>query len=1027
MVPILTVRPSVFFQRRARVSRLEVSAGGCAFLGFGADVAGQPPDPLITADAEGTILDWHGAAERLFGYTSAEAVGKPLTFLERPGCEGAAARMRRSIEATGRFSGRITWVRKDGVEFTFDADARAAAGPGAPERLIRIGLEGSGRDAARDDLEDGLMLLLGSSGALLGSLDVRETLPAVLNLSRRLIDAEAYAVWRFGEGLWRIECAYGLSGEFRQSTLRTSPEWSGSLQALAVPDLTREPLVASRLELLRREGIASILAVPMPIRGKAAGTITFYYRRPREFRAEEVRLASALANLAGAAIGSAELHEEQKRSRLLAEDARRRASFMAEASTLLNSSLDYETTLASVARLAVPHIADWCTVDILGEDGVLRPLALAHADPSSVEWANQLRLRYPPDPGAPGGTHAVVRTGVPELVAEVTDEMLAAAAKDEEHLRLLRQVGFTSYMCVPLIARGHALGSIAFVSAESGRKYGAADLALAEDLARRAAMAVDNARLYGKARSEREALERALQQLRENEERLTLALEAGRMGIWDWNIATNELKWTDELEHIHGFAPGTFPGDFEGFVSVMHPEDRSGFLARVRRAVEEVAHFETEFRVTWPDGSERWVMGKGEAFAGPDGKACRMIGLGLDLTERRRLEEKLRDAQKFESIGLLAGGIAHDFNNLLTGILGNASVVAEMLPAGDPAQAMLHDVVSSSERAADLTRQLLAYSGKGRFVVERLDVSAAVRGIRDLIAATIPKKARLELWLGESLPQIEADASQFQQVVMNLAINAAEAIGDEAGALAIATGWERIGEASPAGDGQADDLEAGTYVWVEVSDSGSGMDKETIARIFDPFFTTKFTGRGLGLAAVSGIVRAHGGTIRVTSTPGLGSTFRVLFRAAATAAVAAGDAGVFADLRGAGLVLVVDDEEVVRHAAEASLRRYGYDVLAAGNGAEGVALFRARAPEIAVVLLDMTMPVMGGEQALELLKQIRPEVPVIASSGYNEVEAARRFPPGLLAGFIQKPYTAAALAGKIRAALGGQAAQARFG
>jgi CheY-like chemotaxis protein len=259
---------------------------------------------------------------------------------------------------------------------------------------------------------------------------------------------------------------------------------------------------------------------------------------------------------------------------------------------------------------------------------------------------------------------------------------------------------------------------------------------------------------------------------------------------------------------------------------------------------------------------------------------------------------------------------------------------------------------------------------------------------------------------------VEADASQIQQVVMNLVINAAEAIGERAGTVRVKTGLQAAGEHDT-----AEELKPGNYGFLEVQDTGSGMDRETLGRIFDPFFTTKFTGRGLGLAAVSGIVRGHRGAIRVSSEPERGSTFQVLFPASTASAAAGQQANVEEDLHGSGLILVIDDEETVRSTAGAALNRYGYGVELAENGGQAVEVFQSRPDEFAMVLLDLTMPVLGGEAVLRLIKEIRPDIPVIVSSGYSEVDANRRFAPGALAGFLQKPYTGATLAQKVKAAL----------
>jgi signal transduction histidine kinase/CheY-like chemotaxis protein len=389
-----------------------------------------------------------------------------------------------------------------------------------------------------------------------------------------------------------------------------------------------------------------------------------------------------------------------------------------------------------------------------------------------------------------------------------------------------------------------------------------------------------------------------------------------------------------------------------------------------------------------------------------------------DIGERKRLEENLRHAQKLESLGVLAGGVAHDFNNLLTGLMGNASMAIDSLPDSHPVRENLNSIVEASQRAADLTQQLLAYAGKGRFVVTRIDLSELVRGIGNLAAASIPKTVQLRMALTDGLPQIEGDTSQIQQLVTNLIINAGEAIGSEStGTVVVTTGVQAVDAQYLAEVLAETPVRTGRYVFLEVSDSGKGMDEATRSRIFDPFFTTKFTGRGLGLAAVSGIVRAHKGAMRVYSEPGRGSAFKVLFPAVEEKPPAAATLSR-AELAGSGVVLVVDDEVVVRHTAKAALERYGYAVRLAEDGQSAVDLFREAAGEVTVVLLDMSMPGLSGEETLRRLQRIRPDVKVVLSTGYNESDALGHFKGKGLAGFIQKPYTAAQLAEGINAALG---------
>jgi PAS domain S-box-containing protein len=389
----------------------------------------------------------------------------------------------------------------------------------------------------------------------------------------------------------------------------------------------------------------------------------------------------------------------------------------------------------------------------------------------------------------------------------------------------------------------------------------------------------------------------------------------------------------------------------------------------------------------------------------------------VDLTDRKQLERRLFEKQKLESIGLLAGGIAHDFNNLLVPILGNASLAQEMVPDHSAVHQILTEIIDASERAAHLTRQMLAYSGKGQFLVDAVNLSELVEEITRLLHPSIPSHVATHFELAHDIPPVEADASQIQQVVMNLVLNAVEAIGHNAGVITIRTGLRKLNQREIREELNAE-IQPGNYVWLDVSDTGCGMDEATMARIFDPFFTTKFTGRGLGLAAVSGIVRGHQGAIKVSSTPGQGTTFLVLFPASTAAGGAeAARAPSNEGLHSTGTILVVDDEEVVVRTATASLERHGYTVMRAGNGLAAIEALELDKDRVSLVLLDLSMPGMSGQEVLPRLREISPQIRVIVSSGYSEVEMMRLFEGQDVAGFIQKPYTAARLAQAVKAAM----------
>ena len=373
--------------------------------------------------------------------------------------------------------------------------------------------------------------------------------------------------------------------------------------------------------------------------------------------------------------------------------------------------------------------------------------------------------------------------------------------------------------------------------------------------------------------------------------------------------------------------------------------------------------------------------------------------------ERLELEAQIQQAQKLESLGVLAGGIAHDFNNLLVGILGNAEIALHDMSRESPARDSVQDIATAAERAADLVRQMLAYAGKGRFVVEKLQINRLVEEMGHLLEISISKKAVLRYEMGQNLPMIEADATQVRQIVMNLITNASDAIEAHSGVVSICTGAMECDRAYLTETYLDDDLPEGQYVYVEVSDTGVGLEWEARSRIFDPFFTTKFAGRGLGLAAVLGIVRGHKGAIKVYSEPGKGSTFKVLFPASAdggTMERAHSENTHFDSL--SACVLLVDDEETVRSVGKRMLERMGFEVETASDGREALDAFRRDPDRYSVVLLDLTMPHMDGEACFRELRRVNANVRVILSSGYNQQELTTRFAGKGLAGFIQKPY-----------------------
>ena len=373
-----------------------------------------------------------------------------------------------------------------------------------------------------------------------------------------------------------------------------------------------------------------------------------------------------------------------------------------------------------------------------------------------------------------------------------------------------------------------------------------------------------------------------------------------------------------------------------------------------------------------------------------------------------------------ESLGVLAGGIAHDFNNLLTAIMGNTGLALMSQRNEKKLKTNLVNIEKASLRAADLCKQLLAYSGKGQFVVEPLNLNTIVKEMSDLLNVSISRKISLVYEFTEKLPAFEADSTQIRQIVMNLITNASEAIGENVGTITISTGIANYDKKSIKNVFSDVDFLPGEYLYLDVSDSGSGMDEETKSKIFDPFFTTKFTGRGLGLAAVLGIVRSHKGGISIRTEINKGTTFRILFPISDKKYKRHSiEKNESFNWKGKGTILVVDDEEDIRNFVSESLEQAGLQVLTAFDGKNAIDVYKENGKNINLILMDMTMPNLNGEETYRELQKIQPDIKVILSSGYSKEKALEKFSNNLsLCGFLQKPYKPNELIKKVKTILG---------
>ncbi len=504
---------------------------------------------------------------------------------------------------------------------------------------------------------------------------------------------------------------------------------------------------------------------------------------------------------------------------------------------------------------------------------------------------------------------------------------------------------------------------------------------------------------------------RSLEAAQENEERLRRLVENMPVMMDAFDANWTPVAWNSECERVTGYTADEIVGNPKT-LELLYPDARyrERMLGELERRGYDFRDWEWE--ITCKNGEKRTILWHNISGRIPI-PGWHSWAIGVDITrhkraeeERRKLEAQIQQAQKLESLGVLAGGIAHDFNNLLVGILGNADLALSELSPLAPARENLKDIERAARRAAELCRQMLAYSGKGRFVIEAIDLSKLVAEMSHMLEVSISKKAVLKYNFAPNLPAIEGDPTQIRQIVMNLITNASDAIGDKSGAICISTGAMECDRAYLRETYLDEDLPEGVYVYCEVSDTGCGMDEATRLRLFEPFFTTKFTGRGLGLSAALGIVRGHRGAIKVYSEPGRGSTFKVLFPCIDRPASVEEDesSSEAAQWRGHGEVLLVDDEETVRAVGKRMLERMGFAVAAAADGREALALFKQRNGAFDCVLMDLMMPHMDGEEAFREMRRINPRVRVILSSGYNENEVTERFSGKGLAGFIQKPY-----------------------
>ena len=511
------------------------------------------------------------------------------------------------------------------------------------------------------------------------------------------------------------------------------------------------------------------------------------------------------------------------------------------------------------------------------------------------------------------------------------------------------------------------------------------------------------------------ALEHTASALRKSKERTNYALGAARTGVWQVDLATGRATWSETMAPLFGVTFDASPTDSEGALGLIHADDRQMVEKAMAEASRGGADVEVEFRVVWPDGVTHWLAARGRLLRDAGGRPARLLGIGTDISEQKALEAQFRQSQKMEAVGQLAGGVAHDFNNLLTAILGYSNFVIDTLEPEDARRADMDEVIKAGHRAAGLTRQLLAFSRKQVLKPTSVDVNALITGMHQLLSRLIGEHVNLVKILAPDLVAVRADRGQLEQVLMNLVVNARDAM-PTGGRLAIETANAELDE-SLMGNVV---VQPGSYVMLAVSDSGIGMSEETRQRLFEPFFTTKDSGRGtgLGLTTVHGIVKQSGGYIWVYSEQGKGTSFKVFLpRAQRDDEVEQDTENRGAAATGTERVLVVEDDEPVRHLMREILERAGYGVEDAPNAQLAEALFAEDGKRFSLLVTDVIMPGSNGPSLFERLAERSPDLKVLYVSGYTDDTIAQQGQLKPDVAFLQKPFTSDALSRRVREVL----------
>ncbi len=851
------------------------------------------------------------------------------------------------------------------------------------------------------------------------TLDVEPTLNQVAQLAvPTLADWCTVDLLEEDGAIRRVAVAHADASKGRiAAALVQHPPDAGSLHPAAVAMRTRQSQMGGvrpeaipavygpspeRLALVREMAPRSYVAVPLVARGRTLGALGLVYADSgRCYEPADLALAEELARRAAVAIDNARLFAASQHAEV-------RAAFLAEATGRVATSLDLDVTLESIGTLAVPDLADGCVIDLLPVDGQPARTTVAHVDAARAERVRETRRRYPVDPQDSSTLAEAIATRQPQLKVEITGAVLEGLDRDAAHLELLRAGGARSCVTAPLEARGRVLGTLTLISTRPERRFGRADVALAEQIARKAALAVDNALLY-------------------------------REAIVARSEARRQVEFTSAITSSLG--EGVFALDPQGRITVLNQAAaevlgwrESDLIGQRAEASFHPAHTTNGAPCVLLEGLEagRTTRHEDDVFVGRTGQAVpvsmtaspilaqgRPAGAVIvfrDVSLRKALESRLREAHKMEAVGQLAGGIAHDFNNILTAILGYSELLGKRAGADDRLARGIEEIRKAAERAAGLTRQLLAFGRKQRLAPAVVDLEATLARLAPTLARVVGERVEVGVRHAPGAGRVKVDPNLLDEALTRLAMNARDAMPD-GGRFTIETDDADLDGAYAS---RHVDVAPGAYVRITVGDTGLGMDTTTAAHAFEPFYTTKEVGRGsgLGLAMVHGFVRQSGGHIELTSAPGKGTTIRIFLPRADEPARTPGQprqAGAAAMPR--ATVLLVDDEDALRSIARLVLEEGGYRVLEASDGEQALEAAAAHAGEISLLLTDVVMPGMNGREIAERLAEARPGIGVLYMSGYSKdvLDDSGGLGPG--SAFLEKPFKPDALLRKVAVTL----------